>query len=51
LRVCHTKISNALKGKKRTEEQKLANSNRLKGIKKSEEFKQKLRDYYKRKIE
>jgi group I intron endonuclease len=42
------KISISLKGLKRTPEQNLANSQRQKGIKRSEEFKQKLRDYYKR---
>lgn len=45
------KISKALKGKKRTPEQNKANSERQKGIKRSEEFKQKLRDYHKRKRE
>lgn len=43
------KISKALKGRKMTPEQNKANSERQKGIKRSEEFKQKLRDYYKRK--
>jgi group I intron endonuclease len=45
------KISKSLKGLKRTPEQILANSQRQKGIKKSEEFKQKLRDFNKRKKE
>jgi group I intron endonuclease len=45
------KISISLKGLKRTPEQNLANSQRQKGMKRSEEFKQKLRDYYKRKRE
>ena len=45
------KISKALKGRKMTPEQNKANSERQKGIKRSEEFKQKLRDYYKRKRE
>jgi|GEM_PF-3174999 len=45
------KISKSLKGLKRTPEQNLANSLRQKGIKRSEEFKQKLRDYHKRKKE
>jgi hypothetical protein len=45
------KISKARKGWKMTEEQRLANSERQKGKKQSEEFKQKLRDYYKRKRE
>jgi group I intron endonuclease len=45
------KISKALKGRKMTPEQNKANSERQKGIKRSEEFKQKLRDYNKRKRE
>jgi hypothetical protein len=45
------KISIALKGRKMTKEQNIANSQRQKGKKRSEEFKQKLRDYYKRKRE
>lgn len=45
------KISKARKGWKMTEEQRVANSERQKGKKQSEDFKQKLRDYYKRKRE
>ena len=45
------KISKANKGLKRTSEQNKANSERQKGIKRSEEFKQKLKDYNKRKRE
>ena len=48
---CKQKISKANKVLKRTPEQNKANSERQKGIKRSEEFKQKLKDYHKRKRE